>query len=275
MVDTSRWWTLRWPNSAISLLGTVCGLSTEGTFKLLRVLRKVMIQHARELWAVVMDRRHAAGNVAKRTALKDEWLKLLRILANMKNRRGKLMPEWVTVQSKPICTIRSQLGQWRKRRRVQGATGGQRGMMSYFSHAPHRRPTRDAQTAGDGPATAASTASSPAATATRLTATAATASQLRQLASERTSEQKGKRRRQRDDDDPDGATSESPALAETDTACAEHVVSAAPAALQGAATAAPQAATAATADPSKRQLTVAESFQRTTRRRAGDSGAAT
>ena len=28
MVDTSRWWTLRWPNSAISLLGTACGLST-------------------------------------------------------------------------------------------------------------------------------------------------------------------------------------------------------------------------------------------------------
>ena len=25
MVGTSRWWTLRWPNSAISLLGTACG----------------------------------------------------------------------------------------------------------------------------------------------------------------------------------------------------------------------------------------------------------
>ena len=24
MVDTSRWWTLRWPNSSISLLGTAC-----------------------------------------------------------------------------------------------------------------------------------------------------------------------------------------------------------------------------------------------------------
>ena len=45
MVGTSRWWTLRVPNSAISLLGTACGLSTEGTFKLLRVLRKVMVQH--------------------------------------------------------------------------------------------------------------------------------------------------------------------------------------------------------------------------------------
>ena len=50
------------------------------------------------------------------------------------------------------------------------------------------------------------------------------ASQLRQLASERTSKQKGKRLRQHDDDDTDGATSESPALAEIDTACAEHGV---------------------------------------------------
>ena len=30
-VGTSRWWTLRWPNNAISLLGTACGLNTEGT----------------------------------------------------------------------------------------------------------------------------------------------------------------------------------------------------------------------------------------------------
>ena len=72
----------------------------------LRVLRKVMIQHIRELWAVVIDRRHAAENVAKRAALKDEWLKLSRI------------------QSKPIYTTRSQLGLWRKLRRLQVATGG-------------------------------------------------------------------------------------------------------------------------------------------------------
>ena len=130
MVDTSRWWTLCWPNSAISLLGTACSLSTEGTFKPPRVLRKVMVQHVRELWAVVMDRRHAADNEAKRAALKDEWLKISRILANMRNRRGKLMLGWVTVQLKPIYTIKSQLGQWRELRRMRVATGGQRGIMS-------------------------------------------------------------------------------------------------------------------------------------------------
>ena len=109
-VDTSRWWTLRWPNNTISLLGTACGLSTEGTYKLFREMRKVMLQHVRAPWAVVMDGRHAADNEAKRAALKDEWLKLSRILTNMRNRRGKLMPGWVTVRLKPICTAKSQLG---------------------------------------------------------------------------------------------------------------------------------------------------------------------
>ena len=28
MAGTSKWWTLRWPNNAISLLGTACGLNT-------------------------------------------------------------------------------------------------------------------------------------------------------------------------------------------------------------------------------------------------------
>ena len=88
MVDTSRWWTLRWPNSAISLLGTACSLNTEGTYKLLRKLRKLAVHHVRELWAVVIDRRPPADNVAKRASLKEEWLKLSRILTNMRNRRG-------------------------------------------------------------------------------------------------------------------------------------------------------------------------------------------
>ena len=162
--------------------------------------------------------------------------------------------------------------------RAEADAGGDRWSARHheldFSHAPHTRAARDAQTADDGSASAATAATSPAATAARLTATAATASQLRRLASERAIEQKGKRRLQHDDDDPDGATSESPALAEIDSACADYDASAASAALPGAATAAPQAATAATADPPKRQLTVAECFRRTTRRRAGDSGVA-
>ena len=265
--------TLRWPNSAISLIGTACGLSTEGTFKLLRRLRKVTVHHVRELWAVVMDRRHTADNVAKRAALKEEWLKLSRVLANMRNRRGKLMPGWITLQQKPIYTIKSQLVQWRKLRRMQVATGGQRGIASYFSRAPHIR-ARSATTSDDGSAAAATAATSPAATAARQTATATTVSQLRRQAPEHMTEQQSKRHRQRSGDDPDGATSESPTLTDIDLACANHDASTASAALPRAATAAPQATTSATAESSKRQLTMAESFQRTTRRRADDPRAA-
>ena len=87
---------------------------------------------------------------------------------------------------------------------------------------------------------------------------------MRRLASKRTTEQKGKRSRQHGVDDPDGATSEPPALSEIDFAYADHDASAASAALPRAATAIPQAATAATAEPSKRQLRLAESFQSTT-----------
>ena len=56
-----------------------------------------------------MDRRHAADNVAKRASLKEEWLKLSHVLANMRNRRGQLMPGWITLQQKPLYTIKSQL----------------------------------------------------------------------------------------------------------------------------------------------------------------------
>ena len=92
--------------------------------------------------------RRTTYNVAKRAALKEEWLKLYRVLANMRNRRGKLMPGWITLQQKPIHTIKSQLVQWRKLRRMQVATGGQRGIMRVTSHThftaaqhvAHRRP---------------------------------------------------------------------------------------------------------------------------------------
>ena len=58
----------------------------------------------------------------------------------------------------------------------------------------------------------------------------------------------------------------------TDPASADHDASTAPAALPGVATAAPQAATTATVGSSKRQMTMAESFRRTTRRRTDDPG---
>ena len=109
MVDTSRWWTLRWPNNAISHLGRAYGLETEGLCKMCRELRKATVLHVRELWLTVMDRRHAADNASARNKLKESWLQLQRQLGRTRNRRGKLTPNWVTVKRKPLYTIRSNI----------------------------------------------------------------------------------------------------------------------------------------------------------------------
>ena len=85
-------------------------------------MRKVMLQHVRELWAVVMDRRHATGNEAKRAALKGEWLKLSRILTNMRSRRGKLMPGWATVRLKIEADLNHQVSA-RAMAKAAAATG--------------------------------------------------------------------------------------------------------------------------------------------------------
>ena len=156
------------------------------------------------------------------------------------------MPGWATVRLKPIYTTKSQLGQWRKLRRLQVAPGGQRGIKSYFAHTTRTHTARNAQAAGDGPAAAATAASLSAATAAGQTATAATASQLRRLADGRTDKRRNTRHRAHDDDDPDGATSEPPALTAIGTACADSDAAAASAALPNVATVASQAATVAT-----------------------------
>ena len=176
------------------------------------------------------------------SALKEEWLKLYRVLANMRNRRGKLMPGWIALQQKPIYTIKSQLVQWRKMRHEADAGSDRRSTRHHellLTRATHPSNTKrnDARrwvsrgchgshVTSDHGCSAGSNGGygQPVATA---------------APPERTTEQKSKRRRQHDDDDLDGATSESPTLTEIDSACADHDASAASAALPRATTAAP------------------------------------
>ena len=65
------------------------------------------------------------------------------------------MSGWITLQQKPIYTIKSQLVQWRKMRRMQVATGGKLGITSYFSRTPHTRAAQRVATPDDGSAAAA------------------------------------------------------------------------------------------------------------------------
>ena len=94
MLDTSRWWTMRWPTNAISLLSFSCGLDAEQTFKLFRALRLTMLNYVRELWFTLMDRRHAASNVYACAFLRIDWTRVQRMLGRTANRRGRVMPDW-------------------------------------------------------------------------------------------------------------------------------------------------------------------------------------
>ena len=64
-VDTSRWWTMRWPQNAVGLVGRAGGLSPGKTYKLMRVLRKHALHHLDQLWMLASDRRRAKDVTAQ------------------------------------------------------------------------------------------------------------------------------------------------------------------------------------------------------------------
>ena len=45
---SSRWWSMRWPSDAVSLLGRACDLSTGKTYELMRQLREHSAAHPLE-----------------------------------------------------------------------------------------------------------------------------------------------------------------------------------------------------------------------------------
>ena len=52
-VDTSRWWTMRWPQNAVSLVDRAGALSPCITYKLMRALRKRALNYLDQLWMMV------------------------------------------------------------------------------------------------------------------------------------------------------------------------------------------------------------------------------
>ena len=58
-VDTSRWWTMRWPQNAVSLVGWAGALSPGKTYKRIRALRNHALNYLDQLWVLASDRRHA------------------------------------------------------------------------------------------------------------------------------------------------------------------------------------------------------------------------
>ena len=132
MVDSSRWWALRWPNNAISLFSRACGLNIEKTRKFFRRLRLVMTRYIADLWQIIIERRHAQDIKMARVLLRVDWARLRHTLGATTDRRRKRMPDWVVVSRKPIYTIKSLLAQWEKVKLVNFHNHSQRKITGFF-----------------------------------------------------------------------------------------------------------------------------------------------
>ena len=109
-VDTSRWWTMRWPQNAVSLVGRAGELSPGDTYKLMRALRKHALNYLDQLWMLASDRRHAKDATTQMAELKADW-RVQKRLGKYRDKAGSLMPGWVVVvvQRRPHYAITHQL----------------------------------------------------------------------------------------------------------------------------------------------------------------------
>ena len=102
--DTSRWWAMRWPSDAVSMLGRACGLNTGRTYDLIRALRKLSARYLRELWQITVERlrRRDRDDSAARGVVRGEWGETKRRLGTTgRDGKNQLMPAWSTVCTQP------------------------------------------------------------------------------------------------------------------------------------------------------------------------------
>ena len=134
--DTSRWWTMRWPVDAISLLSRAGRLDATKTYDLMRKLRQLSNTFVRELWEAAVERRREIGSAALRESTREEWVKHKRRLGSIgRDRKGKLMPSWESVRRLPLYRVRQQLARWTLVSFSSVLRGGQRTFNSYVTRA--------------------------------------------------------------------------------------------------------------------------------------------
>ena len=103
-VDTSRWWTMRWPRNAVSIIGRAGELSPGKTYKLMRSLRKHALNYSDQLWMLASDRRRDKDMTAQVAELKADWQRVQKKLGKCRDKSGSLMPGWVVVKRRPIMS---------------------------------------------------------------------------------------------------------------------------------------------------------------------------
>ena len=73
-VDTSRWWTMRWPQNAVSLVGRAGALISSFPF-----------------WMLTSDRRHSKDDIVLVTELKTNWCRVQKLLGRSRDKAGSLV----------------------------------------------------------------------------------------------------------------------------------------------------------------------------------------
>jgi len=144
--DTSRWWTMRLPVDAISLLSRAGRLDATKTYGLMRKLRQLSNNFMRELWEATVERRREIGSAALRESTREEWMKHKRRLGAIgRDRKGKLMPSWESVRRLPLHRIRYQLARWTRVSLSTVIRGGQRALNGDVTRARDatKRPMND------------------------------------------------------------------------------------------------------------------------------------
>jgi len=187
MTDTSRWWTMRWPSNAVSLLGRAGNLSTGQTYDLLKKLWRVSAEFSEQLWQETVIRRKELLNHGERDDVRQQWAECKRRLGSTgRNNKQKLMPSWLSVSHSPLYKIKAQLVQWLKVRKRRVAPNGQRTLDGFITRSaasresagvaraltqPRTRPPALVQTTLSSPSQsdAARSSSRPAATTNRPT----------------------------------------------------------------------------------------------------------
>ena len=110
MVDTSRWWLVRWPRNATALLVRAGGLKDDEASKLFRALRVTAVRFGLELASLPKARRDAKEATDARTALRKRWVATVEKLGpGYRTKRGSEMPDWVAVAHLPSYKIRRTL----------------------------------------------------------------------------------------------------------------------------------------------------------------------
>ena len=94
MVDTSRWWLMRWPRNATALLVRAGSLQDDEASKLFRALRVTAIRFGLELAALPKARHDAKEAADACTALRKRWVATVGKLGpGYRTKRGAEMPD--------------------------------------------------------------------------------------------------------------------------------------------------------------------------------------